>query len=159
MASKLRLSMPCRLRRDAPTLLLAFLICGGCGSSSSRSTVDASADAHDEAAIDTGDDQSSDGVADGPATCTYPDGVMPADGGAFSGICPSGGCPAGTVCVVEVGGVAGGGGESCAPIPNECHGTPSCACMASCVCTSTFGGRPERCTDQPGTIACDNGIR
>jgi len=96
---------------------------------------------------------------DGSATmCTYADGGAP-DGAAFSGVCPSAGCPSGTVCVVEVGGPAGGGGEYCAPIPNECHGTPSCACMRDCACTSSLGGRPETCNEQNGTIFCDNGIR
>jgi hypothetical protein len=96
---------------------------------------------------------------DGSATmCTYADGGAP-DGGAFSGVCPSAGCPSGTVCVVEVGGPAGGGGEYCAPIPNECHGTPSCACMRDCACTSSLGGRPETCNEQNGMIFCDNGIR
>jgi hypothetical protein len=101
---------------------------------------------------------SQDAAGDGPKTCSYADGGAP-DGGAFQGACPASGCPAGSVCVVEIGGVAGGGGEYCAPIPTECHGTPSCACMASCACTSGFGGRPETCSDQSGTIACDNGIR
>lgn len=100
-----------------------------------------------------------DGSSDGPSACSYADGGGAPDGGAFQGVCPAAGCPSGTVCVVEVGGVAGGGGEYCAPIPNECHGAPSCACMASCVCTSGFAGRPETCSDQNGTIACDNGIR
>lgn len=90
--------------------------------------------------------------------CTYADGGTP-DGGAFSSLCPSAGCPTGTVCVVEVGGPGGGGGEYCAPIPNECHGTPSCACMRDCACTNTFGGQPEGCSVQNDTIFCDNGIR
>jgi hypothetical protein len=100
-----------------------------------------------------------DAAGDAKQMCSYPNGGAPADGGAFNGICPSSGCPSGTVCVAETGGVAGGGGEYCAPIPNECHGTPTCACMANCVCTNGFGGRPEACADQNGTIACDNGIR
>jgi hypothetical protein len=100
-----------------------------------------------------------DGSIDRPLTCSYADGGAQPDGGTFQGVCPAAGCPAGTVCVVEVGGVAGGGGEYCAPVPNECHGSPSCACMATCVCTSGIGGRPETCSDQNGTIACDNGIR
>jgi hypothetical protein len=98
------------------------------------------------------------GGGDAAPMCTYADGGTP-DGGAFNGACQAGGCPAGTVCVVEVGGVGGGGGEHCAPIPNECHGTPSCACMGSCVCTNTFGGEPEKCSTQNGSIFCDNGVR
>jgi hypothetical protein len=102
---------------------------------------------------------SQDAASDGPKSCSYTDGGAPADGGAFQGSCPASGCPAGTVCVVEIGGLAGGGGEYCAPIPTECHGTPSCACMAGCVCTNGIAGRVETCSDQNGTIACDNGIR
>ena len=102
---------------------------------------------------------SQDASSDGPKTCSYADGGAPPDGGAFRGACPASGCPAGSVCVVEIGGVAGGGGEYCAPIPTECHGAPSCACMASCVCTNGRAGRPETCSDRNGTIACDNGIR
>ena len=96
---------------------------------------------------------------DANLTCSYPDGGAPVDGGAFSGICPASGCGAGKVCVVEIGGVAGGGGEYCAPIPTECHGTPTCACMGACVCTNGFGERPEACSEQNATIACDNGVR
>ena len=92
------------------------------------------------------------------AICTYPDGGAPIDGSAFNGSCPSGGCPSGTVCVRELGGVAGFGGEYCAPIPNECHGTPTCACMADCVCTHRFGGLPELCSDQNGSIDCNDRI-
>ena len=96
---------------------------------------------------------------DAHAICTYPAGGAPIDGSAFNGFCPPGGCPAGTVCVRELGGVAGPGGEHCAPIPNECHGTPTCACMADCVCTHRFiGGGPEACSDQNGSIDCNDGI-
>jgi hypothetical protein len=100
-----------------------------------------------------------DASSDANLMCSYPDGGAPGDGGTFNSVCPTGGCPTGTVCVAEVGGVAGGGGEYCAPIPNECQGTPTCACMGSCVCTNTFGGQPETCTAQNGSIFCDNGIR
>ncbi len=102
---------------------------------------------------------SQDASSDGPKTCSYADGGAASDSGVFQGTCPASGCPAGSVCVVEIGGVAGGGGEYCAPIPTECHGAPSCACMASCVCMNGFGGRPETCSERNGTIACDNGIR
>jgi hypothetical protein len=111
---------------------------------------------------DAGDASSSDATLDGQASdtdlvCSHLDGGAPGDGGTFNGVCPTSGCPAGTVCVVETGGTAGGGGEYCAPIPRECHGTPTCACMGSCVCTNTFGGRPERCSEENGSIACFNG--
>jgi hypothetical protein len=95
-----------------------------------------------------------------------------ADGGSFS--CPDagsnpfaagclvGGCPEGTTCVGEVGGVASSGGSYCAVIPVTCGGgIPTCACMASCACINGFGGRPETCYDSPtgNGISCDNGIR
>jgi hypothetical protein len=121
---------------------MAAAAINGCGGSAMQST-------------DASDAGSGDG---GGLMCSYADGGTP-DGGAFHGTCPSGGCAAGTVCVVEVGGVGGGGGEYCAPIPIECHGTPTCACMGRCVCTNTFGGQPETCNTQNGTIFCDNGIR
>jgi hypothetical protein len=62
----------------------------------------------------------------------------------------------------QIGGVAGGGGEYCAPIPDGCRSTPTCACLGSCACGASFG-RPETCSDgrdQDGgqTIQCDNGI-
>jgi hypothetical protein len=102
---------------------------------------------------------SQDASSDAKTMCSYGDGGARPDGGPFQGVCPATGCPTGTVCVVEIGGVGGGGGEYCAPIPTECHGTPSCACMASCVCTNGFSGRPETCTDRSAMIACDNGVR
>jgi hypothetical protein len=95
---------------------------------------------------------------DGGLRCTYDDAGSPGTPTDFSGGCPPSGCPAGTVCVSESGGIAGGGGEYCAPIPVECHGTPTCACMGSCACRSGAGLRPERCSDQGGAITCHNGI-
>jgi len=82
------------------------------------------------------------------------------DGGSASArACPSDPCPTGMVCVVEVGGVAGGGGARCEPIPTNCDGQPSCACMKYCSCMDGFGSRPESCSEQAGVIYCDNGIR
>ena len=90
--------------------------------------------------------------------CTAPPDAP--DGGSLSSIaCPSEPCPTGTVCVVEVGGVAGGGGARCEPIPTNCDGKPSCACMKFCSCTDGFGSRPESCSEQAGVLYCDNGIR
>jgi collagen type VII alpha len=86
--------------------------------------------------------------------CTAPDG-----GSASSNASPSEPCPTGTVGVVEVGGVAGGGGAHCQPIPTSCDGQPSCACMKYCSCVGGFGSRPESCSEQAGVIYCDNGIR
>jgi hypothetical protein len=37
------------------------------------------------------------------------------------------GCPTGTVCISEIGGVAGGGGSFCSPVPEPCHGHPNIA--------------------------------
>jgi hypothetical protein len=127
-------------------------VVGGCGSSSPLPT-----DAGDAASPDS--TPGSDGSSDSNLTCTYSDGGAPGDGGTFNSVCPASGCPSGTVCVFEVGGLAGGGGEYCAPLPSQCQGTPTCACMGSCVCTNARGGQPETCTAQNGSIACDNGIR
>ena len=78
---------------------------------------------------------------------------------AQSGDCTRSGCPTGFACAVEIGGVAGGGGSWCAPIPPACTAAPTCACMASCACASGVGGRPESCTDRNGVLECDNGVR
>jgi hypothetical protein len=126
----------------ASVVFCSFVLVAACSSSSTPATNDAG-----------------DGSADGAAMCTYAAGGPVPDGGTFNSVCPTAGCPSGTVCVVEIGGVAGGGGEYCAAIPTGCHGTPTCACMAACVCTSSFRPQPEACSDRNGTIACDNGIR
>ncbi len=145
----------------ASAVLICFLIVAGCSSASSKAN-----DAGDARGSDVppSDVSSADGSSTGDgstdvAMCTYLDAGVPGDAGTFNSVCPTAGCPSGTVCVVEIGGVAGGGGEYCAPIPSECHGTPTCACMAACVCTSRVGGRPESCSEQNSQIACDNGIR
>jgi hypothetical protein len=31
--------------------------------------------------------------------------------------------------------------------------------MSTCVCTNGAAGRPETCTEQSGSLFCDNGIR
>jgi hypothetical protein len=79
----------------------------------------------------------------------------------FQGACPSAGCPAGTICARQIGGVIHGGGEGCAPIPEACKATPTCACLARCVCGVTNSGDVQGCSDLPGDAgeACDNGIR
>ena len=78
------------------------------------------------------------------------------DGGTFQDdVC---GCPPGTACVSEIGGVAGGGGIYCSPIPEACHGYPSCACMETCACAH-FSFTNRACYDQDGSIACDNLVR
>jgi hypothetical protein len=121
-----------------------------------------------DATFDAGSDADSD-VDAGPLDCTYDDGGATFDpnsrfSGRFQGSCASG-CPAGTVCAVEIGGVAGGGGEYCAPIMDRCKNDVTCACLASCVCGDTFGGFPQACYDDTrywdsGTLlGCDNFIR
>jgi hypothetical protein len=98
----------------------------------------------------------------GAIDCTYGDGGAAPDAAArFHGSCANG-CPPGTICAVEIGGVAGGGGEYCAPIPDACRGNLTCACLATCACGSPFG-RAEKCADpsdaSAGALTCDNGIR
>lgn len=73
--------------------------------------------------------------------------------------CPTTPCPAGSLCAVEIGGVKGGGGSGCVPIPTACSTTPTCACMGLCACGESFG-RAELCTDVPtGGFRCDDGVR
>jgi hypothetical protein len=92
------------------------------------------------------------GGADGGASCIR----RPAAG------CPTTPCPDGTVCAYEIGGVAGGGGSWCLPIPGACATTPTCACMGLCAC-GTSAGRAEACADATHgavpVLACDNGVR
>jgi hypothetical protein len=99
------------------------------------------------------------GDSGGAASCTYRDGGGPGSPNDFGKGCPGAGCPSGTVCVTEGGGIAGGGGQYCASIPIECDGTPSCACMGVCACTSGVGYQPEICAYEDGSIGCDNGVR
>jgi hypothetical protein len=142
----------------------------GCGGETSLSPAADASVSNDAASADSGGGQetgSFDGaVADAgadaaPPDCTYDDGGATLDASSrFQGSC-DGGCPTGTVCAVQIGGVAGGGGEYCAPIVDRCKNDVTCACLSSCVCGSSFG-RAERCNDtqQKGTVLeCDNGIR
>ena len=143
------------------SVLFCFLTIVGCSTSSSTTNDAGDARVSDVPSSDVVSPDGSfisDGSIDG-AMCTYLDAGAPGDAGTFNSFCPAAGCPSGSICVREVGGVAGeGGGEYCAPIPNECHGTPTCACMADCVCTHRFGGFPEACSDQNGSIDCNDGI-
>ncbi len=95
---------------------------------------------------------------DGGVSCTYADGGAPGMPSSFSSSCPTSGCPSGTVCVEETGGVAGGGGSYCAPIPVECDGVPTCGCMSRCACRSGVGLEPESCEDSDAALACSNGV-
>jgi len=168
-------------------IVLLFVICAlcGCGGQAFVGAADASTGG-DATTTDAGggDDAQADGCASGhafgdghctggdaavvdagvdaaPLDCTYDDGGAVLDASSrFNGSC-DGGCPTGTVCAVQIGGVAGGGGEYCAPIMDRCKNDVSCACLASCVCGASFG-RVDRCSDtqQKGTVLeCDNGIR
>ena len=136
----------------AGCVLLLGAVLGGCGS-----TTQSAKDAGDAALPDAMPGR--DGASDSNLMCTYADGGAQGDGAATNTVCPTGGCPTGTVCVYESGGAGGPGGNYCAPIPSECHGTPTCGCMANCVCTHPFGSQPETCTTQNGSVYCDNGIR
>ncbi|HEY2514910.1 MAG TPA: hypothetical protein VGI39_28785 [Polyangiaceae bacterium] len=150
---------------------LAFVICACGGSHSTATSPDASAQPPTDASVDAWFPGSEAGQEDGggdsaaeAGDCTYGDAGMELDPSTrFTGSC-AGGCPAGTICAVEIGGVAGGGGEYCAPIVNRCAGNATCACLASCVCGS-FSGRQEQCTDPSSDAAsqrglsCDNGVR
>jgi hypothetical protein len=71
------------------------------------------------------------------------------------GNCPMDGCGASAVCLGEVGGVAGGGGAWCSPVPARCQHTRTCACMGACACPR------ELCLDFPdgGIGGCDNLVR
>lgn len=90
-------------------------------------------------------------------------GACPADdaGVGLDG-CPQIPCPTGYVCASETGGVAGGGGRHCIPIPPECAASITCACFGTCACGVAFG-RPEMCSTTPNYpefgFGCDNGIR
>lgn len=93
-----------------------------------------------------------------PPEC--PDGFVPStdpDGGCWTNVCvpaelcdvvPScADCPEDEACVeyvAQLGPVA-----HCSPIPEECGGTPSCACMAE-VCVSPF----DACGDAPDGLSC-----
>jgi hypothetical protein len=139
------------LSRPVNALFVLATVAGmACGSSTSRSAADGSDGP-------SGDVRPSlDGAVDANPVCA-PAGDGSGDGSTF--VDTACGCPSGSVCAGETGGVAGGGGVHCVPIPSQCHGTPSCACMAACACTSGIGLQPERCTDQFGMIECDNLIR
>ena len=94
--------------------LLVVLALSACGSNSRLRTTTSDASTtqwHGSTFVDAGNSPTNDRVIDGGVTCSRLDGGTPYDPRAFNGVCPSAGCPSGTVCTVEVGGVAGGGGE------------------------------------------------
>jgi hypothetical protein len=61
--------------------------------------------------------------------------------------CPDAGCPGGSTCLRGWG--ESGGDFGCVPMPAQCNGTPSCACM-SCVCSLT-------CEENDAGMLCNNG--
>jgi hypothetical protein len=135
----------------APLVFLASLVAfltSGCGSQSLGQRQDAS---------DSGrtDMQSQDAPTDAAAGCTA--SGAPSDAAPY--IDQTCSCPVGTACVAEIGGVAGGGGFYCSPIPAACHGVPTCTCMEACACPH-FGFRNLSCSEAPtGGLECDDGIR
>jgi hypothetical protein len=97
--------------------------------------------------------------AEATTSCTYADAGTSDDGGASSDeLCSATGCGPGRVCVFWSGGPAEGGREHCVPIPEACHGTATCACMAPCVCTNGTTNRPATCQEGAGVISCNDGI-
>ncbi len=119
--------------------LALALVLGGCSSS----------------ALAPHSDAGDSGQTDAGLACTA--GAAATDAAPF--VDAACGCPAGTVCVGEIGGVAGGGGSYCSPIPEACHGVPSCACMETCACAH-FSLPNRACYDGPGgQIQCDNLVR
>jgi hypothetical protein len=111
-----------------------------CGADTSPAGVaDSSTDSPTIRAVDASFADGADGDAIA-LECTYDDGGASFDASArFEGTC-SGGCPAGTVCAMNIsraGPPLFVAAQYCAPIPDRCKSDPSCACFASCVCGST----------------------
>jgi hypothetical protein len=139
------MNMTASLDRRALALMALFLL--ACNSSAATSRPDGGDGGRSD--MRSLDSSSTDSGGCLPAT-ESPDGASFQDD-----VC---GCPTGTVCVSEIGGVAGGGGSFCSPIPEACYGHPSCACMEICACAH-FSSTNQACYDQDGSIACDNLIR
>ncbi len=113
--------------------------------------------------VDSGVDSDGDDSDAGPLDCTYGDGGSVFDaGGLLQGGGCGAGCPAGTVCAIEIGGAMSGEPGYCAPIPDRCKNDVTCACLGSCVCGLSYG-RAQLCADQKNDagvwLACDNGVR
>ena len=130
-----------------------LLLAASCGSGGAGPALDAGHGADRSPADVSPDDVSPDDA----------EMCAPGDGGAVEGssfVDTACGCARGNVCVREIGGVAGDtGNPRCVPIPPQCRDVPSCACMAACACASGLSTHPELCSDQSGSIDCDNGIR
>lgn len=148
---------------------LVHEVCGGGydGRISNAAICDAPLDAgsiQDADAAIAPDDASSfvpDAADGGPTPHTGSDAACPpGDVSVGRNTCPQTPCPAGWICTSETGGVAGGGGTHCVPVPAECNGAATCGCMGTCACGFIFS-RAEECRDIDGgrVIACDNGVR
>jgi hypothetical protein len=140
------------MKKAATISLAALLGCGG------NVLPNESLDAGEEASLMDYAQDTSLGFSDGPVPdSAYPvctdEGGPPArlDGGN----CGTEGCGANAVCLFEVGGVAGGGGSWCSPVPARCETTRTCACMGACACPK------ELCLDNPdgGIGGCDDLVR
>jgi hypothetical protein len=127
-------------RSDRLALALTAVFLVACSSTAATPRPDGGLDA----GAPSSDDGGCVAATESPDAATFTDDVC--------------GCPPGTVCVSEIGGVAGGGGTYCSPIPETCHGHPSCACMETCACAH-FVSTNQACYDQDGSIACDNFVR
>lgn len=115
-------------------VVLGFTVVG-CRGSVAMDTSDASS-SDDAGPNYSGDDAAMTGFADaGIADAAYP--VCADDGGTVrldGGNCEVDGCGPGAVCMSEIGGVAGGGGSWCSPVPARCENARTCACMGACAC-------------------------
>jgi hypothetical protein len=97
----------------------------------------------------------SDAGATDAAACVYDNGIAPADGGPPTSDCISLGCAPGFACVSASWRIDElSNGTHCWPIPRECHGVPSCACMAGCACR---GPQFSQCYDRSGYLDCSYG--
>jgi hypothetical protein len=61
-------------------------------------------------------------------------------------------CPTGTYCLRASGPTSIDLG--CTPVPPECNGKPTCACMADCFCPQQG---VNKCIDGTTSLECDNG--
>lgn len=107
--------------------------CGGTTSGIDGGGVDASTDGSPA-------DSGSDVIALDAAECTPPGGPC------------ANPCPSGTYCLKASGPTEANLG--CTPIPPECNGTPSCACMTDCFCAAS---RIDMCMAGQGYLICNNG--
>lgn len=139
-------------------VLLLALTAVGCRGSVAADTSDASSSDDGGTAHSGVDAEPGLGFGDAanPVDAAYP--VCADDGGTVrldGGNCEADGCGPGAVCMAEVGGVAGGGGSWCSPVPAHCENTRTCACMGACACPH------ELCLESKDASigGCDNLVR